>query len=62
MSKRQKPKSADKSTGVKLGKLARPERELKNAEAEKIRGGGGAPGGVLGGKSNTGVYGPRSVS
>ena len=47
MSKQKDQKSND-TARVKVGRLTQQDKELKNAEAESIRGGGGAPGGVLG--------------
>ena len=44
-------KTSDENARVKVGKLSQQDRELKNKEANNIRGGGGAPGGVLGDKT-----------
>jgi hypothetical protein len=46
-----------KKTRVKVGNLRGQEKELKEQEADKIRGGGGVNGGVLGDKSNAGNFG-----
>ena len=51
MSQQRTKKTSDKDARVKVGKLSQQDRELKNGEANNIRGGGGAPGGVLGDKS-----------
>ena len=48
MTKQEKEKTSDESVRVKVGNLAQQDRELENDEAENVRGGGGAPGGVLG--------------
>jgi len=47
MSKQTKQKSSDETARVKVGKLMEKDKELKNAEAGNIRGGGGPSGGVL---------------
>jgi len=44
-STRQKPEA--KTSRVQVGKLPQQEKELKDQEAEKVKGGGGLPGGVL---------------
>jgi len=51
MTKQRTKKAADENARVKVGKLSQQDRELKNDEANNIRGGGGSPGGVLGDKS-----------
>jgi len=38
--------SDDKKNRVQVGKLSQPDKELKNHEAESVKGGGGAMGGV----------------
>lgn len=48
MSKRAKQKSSNENGRIKVGKLVRQDKELKNTEAQNIRGGGGVSGGVLG--------------
>ena len=53
MSKSKTPKK----TRVKVGNLPGQEKELKQQEADKIRGGGGAGGGVIGDKANAGNFG-----
>lgn len=50
MNKRRTKKTSDENARVKVGKLSQQDRELKNGEATNVRGGGGAPGGVLGDK------------
>jgi hypothetical protein len=50
MSKQTEQKSSNETARAKVGKLARQDKELKNAEAESIRGGGGLSGGVIGDK------------
>jgi hypothetical protein len=52
MSKQTEQKSSNETAHAKVGKLARQDKELKNAEAENIRGGGGLSGGVLGDRSD----------
>jgi len=52
MSKQTEQKSSNETARVKVGKLAQQEKELKNTDAENIRGGGGVSGGVLGDKSD----------
>ena len=47
MSKQTKQKSSNETARVNVGRLAQQDKELKNAEAENIRGGGGASGGVI---------------
>ena len=42
-----KLKTTDK-TRIKVGKLSRQEKELRDQEADRIRGNGGPSGGVLG--------------
>ena len=48
MSKQRTKKTADEKASVKVGKLSQQDRELKNGEANNIRGGGGLSGGVIG--------------
>lgn len=38
--------SDDKKNRVQVGKLSQPDKELKNHEAESVKGGGAAMGGV----------------
>ena len=52
MSKQTEQESSNEPTRVRIGKLAQQDKELKSADAEIIRGGGGASGGVLGDKSD----------
>jgi hypothetical protein len=59
MRQTEKQKSSNKNARIKVRKLMRPDRELKNSEAGKVRGGGGVSGGVLGDKGNAGVYRPE---
>ena len=40
-------KSEAKTSRVQVGNLPRQEKELKDQEAEKVKGGGGVPGGVV---------------
>jgi hypothetical protein len=56
MSKSKTPKK----TRVKVGNLPGQEKELKQQEADRIRGGGGVSGGVLGDKSNAGNFGIKA--
>ena len=51
MTKRRTTKTSHENARVKVGKLSQQDRELKNKEANNIRGGGGASGGVIGDKS-----------
>ena len=51
MNKKTEQKPTNDTARVKVGKLAQQDKELKNTDAEIIRGGGGASGGVLGDKS-----------
>jgi hypothetical protein len=51
MSERRTKKTTDENARVKVGKLSRQDRELKNNEANNIRGGGGVSGGVNGEKA-----------
>ena len=46
MSKTTNMKPGSKKNRVKVGKLQRPEKELKNQEAQSVKGGGGAKAGV----------------
>ncbi|PYS72452.1 MAG: hypothetical protein DMF69_07585 [Acidobacteria bacterium] len=46
--RKQKDQKSNEAARVKVGNLAQQDKQLKNTEAENIRGGGGAPGGVLG--------------
>ena len=52
MSKQTEQESSNEPTRVRIGKLAQQDKELKSADTEIIRGGGGASGGVLGDKSD----------
>ena len=52
MSKQTQQKSSTEITRIRVGKLAEQDKELNNADAEIIRGGGGASGGVIGDKSD----------
>ena len=51
MSKAKEKKPEDKKGRVRVGNLPRQEKELKGHEAANIKGGGGAPGGVVANKS-----------
>ena len=51
MQKQEKQKSA-KNGRVKVKNLAQQDKELKNRDAENVRGGGGVSGGVIGDRSN----------
>jgi hypothetical protein len=52
MSKQRTKKATDENARVKVGKLSPQDKEVKNGEATKIKGGGGMPGGVLGDRSD----------
>jgi len=56
MSKRRTKKTADDKARVKVGHLSQQHRELKDSEAKNIRGGGGAPGGVLGDRGDLPIH------
>ncbi|HET6861408.1 MAG TPA: hypothetical protein VFH91_00130 [Pyrinomonadaceae bacterium] len=47
MSKTKEQKSDDNKRRVQVGDLQQQERELKSHEAENVKGGGGAAGGVV---------------
>jgi len=51
MRKQEKQKST-KNGRIKVKDLAPQEKELKNRDAENVRGGGGVSGGVIGDRSN----------
>ena len=53
MSKPKEQKPEDNKGRVRVGNLPQQEEELKEREAENIKGGGGAPGGVV---NNRGEY------
>ena len=48
----QNPES--KMSRIQIDKLPQQEKELKDQEAEKVKGGGGSPAGVLGDRSHIG--------
>ena len=52
MSKKTEQRSSKETARVKVEKLAQHDKELKNAEAENIRGGGGMTGGVIGDRND----------
>ena len=47
-----------KTSRVQVGNLPEQEKELKDQEAENVKGGGGSPGGVL--RSHIGEDSPRT--
>jgi hypothetical protein len=47
MSKPKEQKPGEKKGRARVGNLPQQEKELKDREAENIKGGGGAPGGVV---------------
>jgi hypothetical protein len=52
MRKQEDQKSSAKKGRVKVKNLAPREKELKNRDAENVKGGGGVSGGVLGDRGN----------
>lgn len=50
MSEQKMQKAEDKNLRVQVGNLPQQDKELREREAENIRGGGGLSGGVLGSK------------
>jgi hypothetical protein len=55
MSKTTEQKPLTETVRVKVGKLTREDKHLENADAEIIRGGGGASGGVLGDRTEQSI-------
>lgn len=51
-------KPAVKQNRMQVGNLPQKERDLKDQEAENVKGGGGSPGGVL--RSHIGEDSPRT--
>jgi len=47
MSKSMEQKTEAKTNRVRVGNLPQREKQLEAKESEKVKGGGGAPGGVL---------------
>jgi len=47
MSNSTEQKPEEKTSRVQIGNLPQQQRELKDQEAEKVKGGGGLPGGVV---------------
>ena len=47
MSNSTEQKAEAKTSRIQVGNLPREEKELKNQEAENVKGGGGVPGGVV---------------
>ncbi|HEY5405191.1 MAG TPA: hypothetical protein VIK24_20130 [Pyrinomonadaceae bacterium] len=58
MSSSTNTKPAAKQNRVQVADLPRQERDLKDQEAENVKGGGGSPGGVL--RSHIGEDSPRT--